>query len=159
MHFGGVGTFGSGLPYNVVTGTTNSGDTGATTDRPVINGTVIGRNAGRGNGQYSVDPFLSRAFPLYRDRVTLDLRAEAFNVLNHANFVGYSGTAKGDNLALHRPVRITLTLGSSTEILLWKADQLSRRLPSVRSRASLQPVPPRVLGDRKRSSRCRLQHE
>jgi hypothetical protein len=92
VHFGGVGTFASGLPYNIVTGTTNSGDTGATTDRPVINGAVIGRNAGRGNGQYSVDPFLSRAFPLYHDRVTLDVRAEAFNVLNHANFVGYSGT-------------------------------------------------------------------
>jgi hypothetical protein len=92
VHFGGVGIFGSGLPYNIVTGTTNSGDTGATTDRPVINGVVIGRNAERGNGQYSVDPFLSRTFPLYHDRVTLDLRAEAFNVLNHANFVAYSGT-------------------------------------------------------------------
>ena len=92
VHFGGVGTFGSGLPYNIVTGTTNSGDTGGTTDRPVINGAVIGRNAGRGNGQYSIDPFVSRAFPLYRDRVLLDLRAEAFNVLNHANFIGYSGT-------------------------------------------------------------------
>jgi hypothetical protein len=92
VHFGGVGTFGSGLPYNIVTGTTNSGNTGATTDRPVINGAVIGRNTGRGNGQYSVDPFVSRAFPLYRDQVALDLRVEAFNVLNHANFVGYSGT-------------------------------------------------------------------
>jgi Carboxypeptidase regulatory-like domain/TonB dependent receptor-like, beta-barrel len=92
VHFGGIGMFGSGLPYNIVTGTTNSGDTGATTDRPFINGAVVGRNAGRGNGQYSVDPFLSRAFPLYHDRVALDIRAEAFNVLNHANFVGYSGT-------------------------------------------------------------------
>jgi hypothetical protein len=92
VHFGGVGIFGTGLPYNMVTGTTNSGDTGATTDRPVIDGAVISRNAGRGNGQYSVDPFLSRAFPLNHDRVTLDLRAEAFNVLNHANFVAYSGT-------------------------------------------------------------------
>jgi hypothetical protein len=91
MHFGVVSTFGSGLPYSIVTGTTNSGDTGATTDRPVINGAVVGRNAGRGNGQYSVDPFLSRAFPLYHDQVRLDLRAEAFNVLNHAKFVGYSG--------------------------------------------------------------------
>jgi hypothetical protein len=92
VHFGGVSTFASGLPYNIVTGTTNSGNTGGTTDRPVINGAVIGRNAGRGNGQYSVDPFLSRVFPLYRDVVRLDLRVEAFNVLNHANFVGYSGT-------------------------------------------------------------------
>ncbi len=92
VHFGGVGTFGGGLPYNIVTGTTNSGDAGGTTDRPVINGAVIGRNAGRGNGQYSIDPFVSRAFPLLSDRVVLDLRAEAFNVFNHANFVGYSGT-------------------------------------------------------------------
>jgi hypothetical protein len=92
VHFGGVGTFGSGLPYNIVTGTTNSGDTGATTDRPVINGAVVGRNAGRGNGQYSVDPFLSRSFALDHEQATLDLRAEAFNVLNHANFIGYSGT-------------------------------------------------------------------
>ena len=62
IHFGGVGTFGSGLPYNIITGTTNSGDTGGTTDCPVINGAVIARNAGRGNGQYSVDPLVSRAF-------------------------------------------------------------------------------------------------
>jgi hypothetical protein len=92
INIGGVGTFASGLPYNIVTGTTNSGDTGGTTDRPVINGAVIGRNAGRGNGIYSVDPSVSRMFPLYHEAVQLDLHAEAFNVLNHANFVGYSGT-------------------------------------------------------------------
>lgn len=91
-HLGGVGSFAGGMPYNIVTGTNNSGDTGATTDRPVINGAVIGRNAGRGNPQYSVDPFLSRAFPLPRDRASINLRAEAFNLLNHANFVSYSGT-------------------------------------------------------------------
>lgn len=92
VQFGGVGTLASGLPYNIVTGTTNSGNTGGTTDRPVINGVVIGRNAGRGRGQYAVDPFLSRTFPIFKDVVRLDLRAEAFNVLNHANFVGFSGT-------------------------------------------------------------------
>jgi hypothetical protein len=89
--------FGSGLPYNIVTGTTNSGDTGGTTDRPVIDGAVVSRNAARGKGEYSVDPFVSRAFPLYQDRVVVDLRAEAFNVLNHANFVGYSGTYGNGN--------------------------------------------------------------
>jgi hypothetical protein len=52
INFGGIGTFGSGLPYNIVTGTTNSGDTGATTDRPVVNGVVIPRNAGRGKPIY-----------------------------------------------------------------------------------------------------------
>jgi hypothetical protein len=92
VRMGGVGSFASGLPYNIVTGTTNSGDTGGTTDRPVVNGAVIGRDAGRGNGLYSVDPFVARAFPLDHERVQLDLRAEAFNALNHANFTNYSGT-------------------------------------------------------------------
>jgi hypothetical protein len=92
IQLGGIATLASGLPYNIVTGTTNSGDTGGTTDRPVINGAVIGRNAGRGHAIYSLDPNISRAFPLAHDAVQLQLRAEAFNVLNHANFVGYSGT-------------------------------------------------------------------
>lgn len=90
IHFSGVATLGSGLPYNLTTGTTNSGDTGATTDRPVINGVVVGRNAGHGNPIYSVDPALERAFGT--ERFHISLRAEAFNVFNHANFVGYSGT-------------------------------------------------------------------
>ena len=89
---GGIATLASGLPYNFVTGATNSGDTGATTDRPVINGVVVGRNTGRGGAIYEVDPFISRAFPIGGDRVQIDLRAESFNLLNHANFVGYSGT-------------------------------------------------------------------
>ncbi|MGC1620604.1 MAG: TonB-dependent receptor [Candidatus Acidiferrum sp.] len=91
IRFGGIGTFGSGLPFNITTGTTNSGDTGATTDRPVVNGAVIGRNAGHGTPIYSVDPFVERPFKL-REGMELDLRAEAFNVFNHANFVGFNGT-------------------------------------------------------------------
>src|SRR6185437_10769171 len=82
----------SGLPFNYVTGTSNSGDTGGTTDRPVIDGAVIGRNAGRGWPIYSVDPFVSRSFPLAHEAVVIDLRAEVFNALNHRNFVGYNGT-------------------------------------------------------------------
>lgn len=92
IHIGGIATLASGLPYNFTTGVVNNGDTGATTARPVINGAVVGRDTGRGEPIYSVDPFVSRSFPLYRELVHLDLRAEAFNVLNHANFVGYNGT-------------------------------------------------------------------
>ena len=92
IHTGGVMTLASGLPYNLTTGTTNSGDTGGTTDRPVINGVVVGRNTGRGTPIYDITPFISRTFPIYKDRVQLDLRAEAYNVLNHANFVGFTGT-------------------------------------------------------------------
>lgn len=91
INFGGVMTLATGLPYNYVTGTTNSGDTGATTDRPVINGVVVGRNTGRGNPIYDVSPFLERAFAI-GERVHLNLRMESLNVLNHVNAVGYSGT-------------------------------------------------------------------
>jgi hypothetical protein len=91
IHFGGIATLGSGLPYNFTTGTTNSGDTGATTDRPVIEGVVVGRNAGHGRAIYDVSPFLERAFS-FGERAHLLLRAESFNSFNHANFVGYSGT-------------------------------------------------------------------
>jgi hypothetical protein len=90
VHFSGVATLGSGLPYNYTTGTTNSGDTGGTTDRPVINGVVVGRNAGHGKPIYDVSPALERAFGM--ERLQVVLRAEAFNVFNRANFVGYSGT-------------------------------------------------------------------
>jgi Carboxypeptidase regulatory-like domain/TonB dependent receptor len=83
---GTVTTVATGLPYNITTGVNNSGDTGGTTDRPVINGVVVGRDTGRGTPIYDFAPFLERSFP----HVTL--RAEAFNVTNHANFVGFSGT-------------------------------------------------------------------
>lgn len=89
---GGIATFASGLPYNVVTGVNNSGDTGATTDRPVINGTVVGRNTGRGTAIVDLAPFVGRRIALGTESVHANLRAEAFNVLNHRNVVGFSGT-------------------------------------------------------------------
>jgi Carboxypeptidase regulatory-like domain len=92
IQVGGVATLAGGLPYNYVTGTTNSGDTGATTDRPVINGTVVGRNTGRGHPIYDIAPYIERSFPLLTERLNLDLRVEAFNALNHRNFIGYNGT-------------------------------------------------------------------
>jgi hypothetical protein len=92
IRLGGVATLATGLPYNYVTGVNNSGDTGATTDRPVINGVVVSRNAGRGTAIYDLAPFIERNFGLWKERVRMNLRLEAFNVINHANFVGFSGT-------------------------------------------------------------------
>jgi hypothetical protein len=92
INMGGVATFASGLPYNIVTGVNNSGDNGPTTDRPVIGSVVVGRNTGRGTAIFDVAPFVERPFTLWTERVRVVLRAEAFNVLNHANFVGFSGT-------------------------------------------------------------------
>jgi len=45
----------------------------------------IGRNAFRGPAYYNVDSEVSRLFPIH-GRLTLDLRLEAFNLLNHPNF-------------------------------------------------------------------------
>ena len=98
VQIGGILTLAGGLPYNLVTGVTNSGDTGATTDRPVINGVVVGRDTGRGTPIYSFDPFVARDFKLY-DRLSLSLRAEAFNVANHANYVGFINTYGTGNTA------------------------------------------------------------
>jgi hypothetical protein len=92
VNFGGVMTLASGLPYNYTTGVHNSGDTGATADRPVIDGVVVSRNAGRGHSIYEVSPFLERPFTFRGERMRVVPRVEAFNVFNHANFVGYSGT-------------------------------------------------------------------
>ncbi len=89
---GGIATFASGLPYNYVTGVNNSGDTGATADRPVIDGYVVARNSGRGTPIYDVSPFLGKRIALGYEGLHANLRAEAFNVLNHRNVVGFSGT-------------------------------------------------------------------
>ncbi|MBZ5723937.1 MAG: hypothetical protein LAP87_02965 [Acidobacteriia bacterium] len=90
---GAVAMPASGLPNNFTTGTTNGGNNGATTDRPAINGVVVGRNAGRGNAIYEISPFLERPFALGSERVHLVRRAESFNVFNHASFVRYSGAS------------------------------------------------------------------
>lgn len=90
LHIGGVTTLASGLPFNYTTGTTNSGDTGATTDRPVIGGVVVGRNAGRGSAIYEVSPLIERPI-LFHERLRIEPRIEVFNLLNHANFAGFSG--------------------------------------------------------------------
>lgn len=92
ISLGGIATLASGLPFNYVTGTTNSGDPRATTDRPVINGVAVGRNTGRGMAIVHIAPFVQRNFNVPGTRAHINLRAEAFNVTNHANVVGYSGT-------------------------------------------------------------------
>jgi hypothetical protein len=99
---GGVATAGSGFPYNITTGANNFGDPGATADRPVINGVVVGRNTGRGNWIFDVSPFIEKPFAV-TEHAGIALRAEAFNVFNHPNFVGYSG-AFGNGAAPPTPV-------------------------------------------------------
>jgi hypothetical protein len=57
----------------------------------------LGRNALRGPGYFGFDASLSRTFRV-TERISLQARAEAFNLLNHTNFVGGfapSGQAAG----------------------------------------------------------------
>lgn len=75
-----VNTIASGLPVNPVTGIDNNGDT-TLADRPP----GLGRNAFRGPAHASLDMALAKNIPL-SDRARLELRAEVFNLFNHANF-------------------------------------------------------------------------
>ncbi len=93
LRFGGIAEYATGRPFNITTGVDNNGD-GANTDRPVINGHVISRNAGRGDDLYQITLFLERDFPL--GFATLGLRGEVFNVTNHQNVVGYNGVYGND---------------------------------------------------------------
>ena len=87
--FGGLATLASARPFNITAGSDLNGD-GANVDRPVINASVIARNAGRGNALYDVSVFLEREFRV-TERVRLSLRGEGFNIFNHANTIGRNG--------------------------------------------------------------------
>jgi hypothetical protein len=76
---GYIFTYASRLPFNVLLGSDRNFDTNFN-DRPV----GVGRNTGRGFDFASLDLRLSRRFRL-TERVDLQLLAEGFNVLNHAN--------------------------------------------------------------------------
>jgi carboxypeptidase family protein len=83
-------TLASGRPYNITTGVDNNGD-GSTSDRPFVDGRILGRNAGQGTPTYDISTFLEKTFQV-NERFNFHLRAEAFNLFNHSNIVGRNGT-------------------------------------------------------------------
>jgi hypothetical protein len=87
FHLAAVGTAASGLPVNPVTGRDNNGDS-YSVDRPI----GFGRNSFRGPNQYDVDLAIARSWPLPMPTATarrarIELRVEAFNLLNHQNLL------------------------------------------------------------------------
>lgn len=59
----------------------------AFTKNPIGSTGDVGRGALRGPGNVSFDVALSRLFKI-GERFQLEARGEAFNIINHANFVG-----------------------------------------------------------------------
>ena len=79
----------SGFPYNITTGVDNNGD-GNTSDRPVINGVVIPRDAGTAPATSDVALALEKSFHV-TERSSIILRAESFNTFNHLNLYSLNG--------------------------------------------------------------------
>jgi outer membrane receptor protein involved in Fe transport len=90
FQFSGVAYLGSGYPFNATTGVDNNGD-GNTSDRPVVNGGVVPRDWGRGTPLYNFAAALQKNFRV-KERMSLNFRAEAFNLFNTRQIYSRSGT-------------------------------------------------------------------
>jgi len=95
-HFnvGTLASLASARPFNATTGIDNNGD-GTNNDRPVINGKVVGKSTFRGTATSEISLFLENRLRL-SDRMSLNLRIEGFNLLNHGNYLGRGQTTYGD---------------------------------------------------------------
>ena len=80
----------SGFPFNITTGANNSGASD-TTDRPVINGGVIPRDAGQAPVTSDVAFAVEKSLRV-TERTSVILRAESFNTFNHLNLYSLNGT-------------------------------------------------------------------
>jgi hypothetical protein len=81
-HLTGVFTAATGLPVNPITGVDNNKDGYSNTDRPV----GFSRDSLRGPKQISIDLSAGKTVAL-GEKLSVDLRADAFNLFNHGNFV------------------------------------------------------------------------
>jgi hypothetical protein len=79
--------YNSPRPFNILTGTELNNDRHNTTDRPYF----AGRDIGTGPSFWAFDLRLSRRFNV-RERSKLDLMFEAFNVLNHLNYLSVNNS-------------------------------------------------------------------
>ena len=134
----GILQYTSRLPFNVVTGGTTKQ---ATTQRPCAPGysltatvglnpctealpaTLIPRNAGTGFDFFTLNPRLSRTFPL-TEHLHLETIAESFNALNHRNDMIPNGTY-GTN---PYPTTPNPTFGQATAVGDPRSIQLAARL-------------------------------
>lgn len=102
----------SARPFTATTGVDNNGD-GANNDRPVINGTVIGKSAFRSTALYDFGMFAESRIKT-SERTSLLLRIEGFNLFNHGNYLGRGQTVYGDTGTPAPTFGQLVAVGSST---------------------------------------------
>ncbi len=86
-------TWGSGRPFNLLTGFDLNNDSHANTDRPVlVDGNIAGRNTGRGPTSFVTDLRVSRKFRFRREDLYFEFIFEAFNLFNNVNYSGVNAT-------------------------------------------------------------------
>ncbi|MFI5178285.1 MAG: hypothetical protein ACHQO8_06970, partial [Vicinamibacterales bacterium] len=98
INVGTVTLLASSRPFNATTGVDNNGD-GSNNDRPVINGSVVGKSAFRGTGTQDVSVFIEGR--LTRSGRSVLLRLECFNLFNHGNILGRAQTTYGDTTTVN----------------------------------------------------------
>lgn len=105
----------SARPFNSTTGIDNNGD-GINNDRPVIDGSVVGKSAFRGTPTSDVGLFVENRIKL-SERTALLLRVEGFNLLNHGNYLGRGQTIYGDALTPNATFGQLVAVGAATNAL------------------------------------------
>jgi hypothetical protein len=111
---GTVTQLASARPFNATTGVDNNGD-GANNDRPVIDGTVIGKSTFRGTGTQDVSAFLEGRIKLGGRGVLL--RLEGFNLFNHGNILGRAQTTYGDLATVNSTFGQLVSAGTASNAL------------------------------------------
>jgi outer membrane receptor protein involved in Fe transport len=106
--------FASARPFSATTGVDNNGD-GANTDRPVIDGAVVGRSAFRGTATSDVAVFVEKRIAVGNSGLLL--RLEGFNLFNHANLLGRAQTVYGDTGTPNTTFGQLVAVGSAANAL------------------------------------------
>ncbi|HEV2914377.1 MAG TPA: TonB-dependent receptor [Pyrinomonadaceae bacterium] len=107
--------FASARPFNATTGLDNNGD-GANNDRPVVNGSVIGKSAFRGTPTSDVGLFIEGRIKT-SERTSILLRLEGFNLLNHGNYLGRGQTIYGDTIRPNPTFGQLVAVGAATNAI------------------------------------------
>jgi hypothetical protein len=83
--------FRSGTPENATVGSDVNGDANSSTDRPFNGAYEMGRNTFSGAESEVIDVRISKRVPI-RERMSLQILGEAFNVQNRVNYNGFNNT-------------------------------------------------------------------